>query len=439
MTEKPLVPEYTVSQISYRLKSVVENEFTCVKVRGEVSGFKLAPSGHAYFSLKDDNAVLSAVCWRGIFNSLKIKPEEGMELICIGTITIYPGQSKYQLVVDKIEHAGVGALMAMLEKRKAQFIQEGLFAQEHKKKIPFLPKKIGIITSPTGAVIKDILHRIQDRFPTHVLLWPVLVQGEKSAQQVSEAIIGFNQLPDRPDVLIVARGGGSIEDLWPFNEEIVVRAAYASEIPLISAIGHETDFTLLDFVADLRAPTPTAAAEMAVPVLEGLAAYLTAMLNRNNYALNKFFELHRNKLLMLKKSLPNYQTILANFIQRLDDFSLRFINSSTRWFELRHNKINTLKLRLKHPKDIVSFAEQRLLQISMRLHKSAELCYSNKQQKHQLMSALLNSYSYKNTLSRGFAILVDKENHALTSAKQAKTGDKIRAKFHDGEISVTAD
>ena len=436
---KSIVPEYTVSQISYKLKSVVENEFAYVRIRGEVSGFKLAPSGHAYFSLKDSNAILSAVCWRGVISRLAIKPEEGIELICIGTITVYPGQSKYQLVVENVEHAGVGALMAMLEKRKAQFAKEGLFALEHKKPIPFLPQKIGVITSPTGAVIKDILHRIQDRFPTHILLWPVLVQGEKAAQQVSEAIIGFNQLKDGPDVIIVARGGGSVEDLWPFNEEIVVRAAFNSKIPLISAIGHETDFTLLDFVADLRAPTPTAAAEKAVPVLANLVINIRNILNRAEYALAKYFELRQNKLLMLKKSLPNYQTILAHFIQRLDDFSIRFVNSSGRWFELHSNRLNNLKLRLKHPNDIVKLAEQRLLQASNRLHRANDICYNNYQQKLKLVSSLLDSYSYKKTLTRGFAILVNKQNNALTSANQAKSGDKLVAEFYDGKLAVTVD
>jgi exodeoxyribonuclease VII large subunit len=438
-TKPSAVPEYTVTQISQKLKLVVENEFSYVRIRGEVSGYKLAPSGHAYFSLKDNNSILSAVCWRGVVNNLAIKPEEGMELICVGTITVYPGQSKYQLVVEKVEHAGIGALMAMLEKRKTEFAREGLFALEHKKPIPFLPQTIGIVTSPTGAVIKDILHRIQDRFPTHILLWPVLVQGEKAAQQVSEAIIGFNNLVNKPDVIIVARGGGSVEDLWPFNEEIVVRAAFNSKIPLISAIGHETDFTLLDFVADLRAPTPTAAAEKAVPVLTNIAATIRNIQNRAAYALSKYFEYRQNKLLMLKKSLPNYQTILINFIQRLDDFSIRFINSSSRWFELRYNRLSNLGLRLKHPQDIVKLAENRLLQISERLHRASDIAYKNNQQKLKLVSSLLDSYSYKKTLSRGFAILTTKQNNAITSANQGKSGDKLVAEFHDGKLSVTVD
>ena len=428
--------EYTVTQLSSKLKSLVEGEFGSVRVKGEVSGFKLAPSGHAYFSLKDNNSVLAAVCWRGTLTNLKIKPEEGMELVCSGTITIYPGQSKYQLVVESLEHAGLGALMVMLEKRKAELAKEGLFAEAHKKKIPFLPTKIGIITSPTGAVIKDILHRIQDRFPVHVIIWPVLVQGEKSAQQVTEAIEGFNKLEDCPDLIIVARGGGSVEDLWSFNEEIVVRAAFASKIPLISAIGHETDYSLLDLVADLRAPTPTAAAEKAVPVLANVLVTLNNTKKRHEYALAKYFQERRNNLRILAKSMPNYQTILLNFIQRLDDLSIRFVSSKTRWFELRYNKINTLRLRLKHPQDIVKLSEQKLLQISNRLQRSILVLHENKLQKLKLASSLLNSYSYKNTLSRGFAILSDKDNNAITSVNSAKHGDKLVARLHDGKIGV---
>lgn len=432
-----LPPEYTVSQISYRLKSVVENEFAYVKIRGEVSGFKLAPSGHAYFSLKDNTSTLASVCWKGVFANLAVKPKEGMELICIGKITTYPGQSKYQLVVEKVEHAGIGALMEMLEKRKAQFTKEGLFDADKKKKIPYLPKKIGIITSPTGAVIQDMIHRIKDRFPSHVLLWPVLVQGEKSSNQVSEAIAGFNNMEDKPDVIIVARGGGSVEDLWPFNEENVVRAAYNSNIPLISAIGHETDFTLLDFASDLRAPTPTAAAEMAIPVMSNISINIRSIVNRAEYALTKYFEFRKNKLQMLKKSLPNYESILNHFIQRVDDLSLRFINSRTRYCELRSNRLNTASLRLKHPQDIIKMAEQRLTQASNRLHRSGDIYYNNSLQKLRLTGSLLDSYSYKKTLKRGFSIIVNKDNNAITSVNQAKSGDNLTAEFHDGKLGIT--
>lgn len=431
------VTEYTVSQISNKLKALVEGEFSYVKIRGEVSGYKLAPSGHAYLSLKDNNAVISAICWRGTLSKLKIKPEEGMELVCVGTITIYPGQSKYQLIIEQLEHAGIGTLMAMLEKRKAEFAKQGLFDATHKKPLPFLPTKIGIITSPTGAVIKDIIHRIEDRFPSHLIIWPVLVQGEKSAAQVSEAIDGFNKLEDKPDIIIIARGGGSVEDLWPFNEEIVVRSAFNSVIPIISAIGHETDYTLLDLVADLRAPTPTAAAEKAVPVLTNVLASLNNVFKRIEFSLSRYFEERKNKLRMLAKSLPNYQTILLNFIQRLDDQSIRFINSKDRYLELRLNKINTLRLRLKHPSDIIKMAEHSFLQSTRRLHKAAENYYHTKEQRLLLASSLLNSYSYKKTLDRGFAILTDTKNNALTSASQAKIGEKITAELHDGKINLT--
>src|SRR5215207_3885102 len=276
-------PEYTVSELSLALKRSIEDGFGFVRVRGEISGFKRHGSGHCYFALKDADAVLDAVCWRMTAIRLGLKPEDGMEVVCSGRLTTYPGRSKYQLVVDRIELAGVGALLKLLDERRQRLAAEGLFDPERKKKLPFLPEVIGIVTSPTGAVIRDILHRLADRFPRRVLLWPVAVQGEGAAAQVAAAIDGFNRLPagapgehhvPRPDLIIVARGGGSLEDLMAFNEEIVVRAAAACPIPVISAVGHETDTTLIDFAADRRAPTPTAAAEMAVPQRTDLLADL---------------------------------------------------------------------------------------------------------------------------------------------------------------------
>src|SRR5215472_15244195 len=266
------IPEWSVSELSAALKRTVEDAYGYVRVRGEVSGYR-GPhsSGHAYFSLKDEGARIDAVIWRGTFNRIKFKPEEGLEVIATGRLTTFPGKSTYQIVIDRLEPAGVGALMALLEERKKKLAAEGLFDAARKQLLPYLPDVIGVVTSPTGAVIRDILHRLADRFPRHVLVWPVRVQGEGSAEEVAAAIRGFNALPlggaiARPDLLIVARGGGSIEDLWSFNEEIVVRAAADSLIPLISAVGHETDVTLIDFAADVRAPTPSAAAELAVPV-----------------------------------------------------------------------------------------------------------------------------------------------------------------------------
>src|SRR6266513_4841999 len=274
------LPEYTVSELSQALKRSVEENFSHVRVRGEISGYKRHSSGHCYFALKDAEAVLDAVCWRQTAIRLPIRPEDGMEVVCTGRLTTYPGRSKYQLVVDSIALAGIGALLRVLEERRQRLAAEGLFAAERKKKLPFLPEVIGIVTSPTGAVIRDILHRLADRFPRRVLLWPVAVQGEGAAAKIAAAIRAFASFDPRPDLLIVARGGGSIEDLWAFNEEEVVRAAAESPIPLISAVGHETDTTLIDFAADLRAPTPTAAAELAVPVRSELFVQISELGHR---------------------------------------------------------------------------------------------------------------------------------------------------------------
>src|SRR5882672_11468005 len=304
------LPEYTVSELSLALKRSIEDDFGQVRVRGEISGFKRPGSGHCYFALKDADAVLDAVCWRMTAIRLAIKPEDGMEVVCSGRLTTYPGRSKYQLVVDTIELAGKGALLRLLEERRLRLAAEGLFAVERKKPLPFLPAVIGIVTSPTGAVIRDILHRLADRFPRRVLIWPVTVQGDGAAAQIAAAIDGFNRLgaagpAPRPDLIIVARGGGSLEDLMAFNEEIVVRAAAASAIPLISAVGHETDTTLIDHAADLRAPTPTAAAEIAVPVRLDLVAELAGKTARLAGGLARLFSERRLHLAGLARGLPD--------------------------------------------------------------------------------------------------------------------------------------
>src|SRR5580658_2533674 len=289
---RPNLPEFTVSELSAALKRRIEESFSYVRVRGEISGFKRHSSGHCYLALKDAEAVLDAVCWRGTALRLQVKPEDGMEVVCTGRLTTFPGRSKYQLVIESMELAGIGALLKILEERRKRLAAEGLFAAERKKKLPFLPRVIGVITSPSAAVIRDILHRLGDRFPRHVLLWPVAVQGEGAAEQVVAAIEGFNRLTPggrvpRPDLLIVARGGGSLEDLMAFNEESVVRAAAASLIPLISAVGHETDTTLIDFASDMRAPTPSAAAELAVPVLTDLNSQLADFARRARNCFDK--------------------------------------------------------------------------------------------------------------------------------------------------------
>ncbi|MCU0911189.1 MAG: exodeoxyribonuclease VII large subunit [Rhodobacteraceae bacterium] len=321
-------PEFTVSELSGAIKRVIEGEFGFVRVRGEIGRVSLPRSGHVYLDLKDDRSVISGVIWKGVADRLTTRPEEGMEVIATGRLTTFPGQSKYQIVIDDIRPAGQGALMAMLERRKAQLAAEGLFDAGRKKPIPFLPEVIGVVTSPSGAVIRDILHRLRDRFPRQVLIWPVAVQGEKCAPEVAAAIRGFNALPEggpipRPDVLIVARGGGSVEDLWGFNEEIVVRAAAASAIPLISAVGHETDTTLIDFAADRRAPTPTAAAEMAVPVRGDLLAWAAEQEARLARAAARATGDRRTRLRDVARALPRPEALLDIPRQRLDRWGER--------------------------------------------------------------------------------------------------------------------
>ncbi len=317
-------PEFSVSELSSALKRAIEDRFGYVRVRGEISGYR-GPhsSGHVYFSLKDANARLDAVIWKGVFGRMRVKPEEGLEVVVTGKITTFPGKSAYQIIVESLEPAGVGALMALLEARRRKLAEEGLFDAARKQLLPYMPSVIGVVTSPTGAVIRDILHRLADRFPVHVLVWPVRVQGETSAAEVAQAIRGFNALPPggaiaRPDVIIVARGGGSLEDLWSFNEEIVVRAAAESEIPLVSAVGHETDWTLIDHAADLRAPTPTAAAEFAVPVRAELLAAIAELEARGRGAILRFAHRLRADLRAMARALPGGEAIVAGPRQRLD-------------------------------------------------------------------------------------------------------------------------
>ena len=315
----------SITEISALLKRTVEDRFGFVKLRGELSGVKRAASGHLYCSLKDDGARIDGVMWKGQVGRLGFQPEDGLEVIASGKLTTYPGRSNYQIVIERMEIAGEGALMALLAKTKARLEAEGLFAPERKRRLPFLPRVIGVVTSPTGAVIRDILHRLADRFPSQVLVWPVLVQGQGAAGQIAAAVRGFSAMqgPDRPDLVIVARGGGSIEDLWSFNEEIVVRAIADCTIPLISAVGHETDTTLADYAADMRAPTPTAAAELAVPVREELVAQIGELALRGRRAIGRPLSLGRERLEARVQRLPRPEALLAASAQRLDDMGER--------------------------------------------------------------------------------------------------------------------
>ena len=316
-------PEFSVSELSGALKRMIEGEFSHVRIRGEIGRVARPASGHLYYDLKDDKSVIASVTWKGQAAKLATQPEEGLEVVATGKITTFAGQSRYQMIVSEMSVAGVGALMAQLEKRKKALAAEGLFDASRKKDIPYLPEIIGVVTSPSGAVIRDILHRLRDRFPRKVLVWPVAVQGEKCAPDVTAAIEGFNKLTPggampRPDLIIVARGGGSIEDLWGFNEEAVVRATYASDIPVISAVGHETDTTLIDYVADLRAPTPTAAAEHAVPVRADLMGWIASMEERRVRSLSASLGNKRQRLRDLGRALPNPAEMVAMQAQRLD-------------------------------------------------------------------------------------------------------------------------
>jgi len=320
-------PALTVSELSGALKRTIENAFGQVRVRGEISGFKRHSSGHCYFTLKDENACIDAVIWRTSAATLAFRPEDGAEVIATGKLTTYPGRSKYQIVVDRMELAGEGALLALLEKRRKALAAEGLFDAGRKRRLPFLPRVIGVVTSPTGAVIRDILHRLEDRCPTRVILWPVPVQGEGAAAKVAAAIRAFPSFDPKPDLLIVARGGGSIEDLWAFNEEEVVRAAAECPIPLISAVGHETDTTLIDFVSDQRAPTPTAAAEIAVPVRAELLTQLGQLQHRAQHCLSRKIERSRERLELTACRWPEPEGIFSPVAQRLDELGERLPRS----------------------------------------------------------------------------------------------------------------
>ena len=364
--------EFTVSEISGAVKRVLEGEFGRVRVRGEIGRVSRPSSGHIYFDLKDDRSVIAAVSWKGQAARLSTRPEEGIEVIATGRLTTFPGQSKYQLIVDEIEPAGAGALMMMLEKRRKQLAAEGLFDESRKRPLPWLPRVIGVVTSPSGAVIRDILHRLRDRFPTHVLIWPVAVQGEASASQVSAAIQGFNALPKdgpipRPDLIIVARGGGSLEDLWGFNEEIVVRAAAASEIPLISAVGHETDTTLIDFAADRRAPTPTAAAEMAVPVRAELMARLAENGSRMIRASQQRGARQRQRLTDLGRAIGRPQALTDPARQRFDLIAGRLEPALKGFVRSRRDRLSALPLSLAALRGNIRTRRERLAGLGQRL------------------------------------------------------------------------
>lgn len=486
------VAEYSVSEISGALKRTVEDTFGHVRVRGEISGYR-GPhsSGHAYFALKDDRARLEAVIWRGSMSRLRFRPEEGMEVIATGKLTTYPGSSKYQIVIEQMEPAGAGALMALLEERKRRLASDGLFDPTVKQLLPFMPRVIGVVTSPTGAVIRDIIHRIADRYPLHVIVWPVRVQGETSGAEVATAVNGFNALPDgspipKPDVLIVARGGGSLEDLWGFNDEIVVRAVAASHIPVISAVGHETDWTLIDLAADVRAPTPTGAAEMAVPVKADLQAALAGQSARLSSAMSRFIDLKRQAHRSASRALPSADQLLALPRRRFDEAASRltralFVNTQKkrvhfegharqlsprllqRRFLEQGRGVSVLGQRL--PRALEAFLRERrtvfahradrlsaepilrrtklstiaIEQLDRRRDQAVQILVERAKRREQELERLMRTLSYESVLDRGFAVVFDAEGKPVKQAASVSSGDALSIRFRDGDVAVVAD
>jgi exodeoxyribonuclease VII large subunit len=435
--------EYSVSEISAAVKRTVEDAFAYVRVRGEISGYRgQHSSGHAYFSLKDDKSRIEAVIWRMTFQRLRFRPEEGLEVIVTGKLTTFPGSSKYQIVIEALEPAGAGALMALLEERKRKLATEGLFDEARKKPLPYLPRVIGVVTSPTGAVIRDILHRLDDRFPVRVIVWPVRVQGETSAAEVAAAIAGFNAFTadgpmPRPDLLIVARGGGSLEDLWSFNEEIVARAAAASAIPLISAVGHETDFTLIDLVADRRAPTPTAAAEMAVPVRGELIAAVADLGARQLGATARRVEAARKELRAAARALPRPDDLLATPRRRLDDLAGRIGKALIANTVIHHRAFDRAAMRLA-PANLARLIERgrdRLGTLADRANKAVLRRVERRRTAVDGQNKLLEALSYKSVLNRGFA-LVTSGDGLVRSAAAVTPGLPLRLTFADGSAEA---
>jgi exodeoxyribonuclease VII large subunit len=438
------LPLWTVSDLSQALKRTVEGAFPLVRLKGEVSGFKRAGSGHCYLCLKDEEAMIDAVCWRGTVMKLSMVPEDGMEVVITGRLTTYPGRSKYQIVIESLELAGEGALLKLLEERRRKLAAEGLFDEDRKRPLPFLPEVIGVVTSPTGAVIRDILHRLSDRFPLRVLVWPVLVQGEGAAEQVARAIEGFNgfgpkeRLP-RPDLLIVARGGGSLEDLWAFNEEVVVRAAARSEIPLISAVGHETDTTLIDFASDRRAPTPTAAAEMAVPVRTDLLARVMDDGLRLYQGLNRLMSEQRIHLKGLSRGLPDPRRLLEEASQRLDERGERLLLALKTGIAHRASRVKELTAQIPHPRQVIRHERSRLVQESRSLARAGKTLLRDAKSRLSESGKLLESLSYQKVLKRGYAVVRDAaDNKPLTSAGAVKPGTALTIEMNGGNVDAVA-
>ena len=438
------IPEFSVSDLSVAIKKSIEGEFSHVRVKGEIGRVSKPASGHLYLDIKDSKCVLAGIIWKGTAQNLKVPPEEGLEVIVTGRITTFPGQSRYQIIIEHLTLAGLGSLMMLLEKRKRQLSDEGLFLDERKKPLPLIPQLIGVITSSSGAVLKDILHRLRDRFPRHVLLWPVTVQGDKCSVEVAWAIQSFNKISNedvipRPDLLIIARGGGSIEDLWGFNEENVVRAASASTIPIISAIGHETDITLLDYVADRRAPTPSAAAEMAVPVRTELNTILNSFDLRRIRQISVIFERQKLKIHELNRLLPKPDTILSErnqyldlIVEKLGSAISNFVNQK----KLNYARSGVETLQPKILQRDLHRKKEETGSLSDRLSFAIKVIMRNYTNKLLELERLCESLSYRNTLERGYVIVRDKNQKIVDNSKDAINSTHLVLEFKDDRLAT---
>jgi exodeoxyribonuclease VII large subunit len=431
------VPELTVSELALSLKRTLEDTYARVRVRGELSKVKLHSSGHLYSDLKDKDSVLNIICWRGQLAKLSVQPAEGLEVICTGRITSYPARSNYQMIIEEMELAGAGAILKMLEDRKRKLAAEGLFDDKRKKKIPFLPDCIGVITSPTGAVIRDILHRVEDRFPRPILLWPVRVQGEGAAEEIVSAIKGFQAIDaqssiPKPDVIIVARGGGSLEDLMPFNDEAVVRAVADCPIPIISAVGHETDTTLIDYAADVRAPTPTAAAEMAVPERIHLAGAIESIGYRLQQSLMQKIKVHFDLLRVISSSFKQPERLFEYPTQRLDSAIQNLKYSLGGLVQGQHNRLLRVSGGLKSPIHRLEREVQNYQYLGEALRQSALNSYKMAEHRLETFSKLIEVLSFKSVLRRGFALIRDEDGSPLASIQAIQPKSRVMIEMQDG-------
>ena len=429
------IPQFSVAEFSKAIKLTIENAFGYVKISGEITGFKRASSGHLYFNLKEENAVLTAVCFRNQANAIDFEIGDGLQICASGKITSYEGRSNYQIIVDKIEIAGIGAILEMIEKRRKKLAEEGLFDAVYKKKLPFFPKIIGVITSETGAVIEDIKHRISNRCPLHLILYPSAVQGDKASREIIAGIKYFNGLKiNRPEIIIIARGGGSFEDLLPFNDEDLVREVFKSEIPIISAVGHETDFTLIDFVADVRAPTPTAGAEFATPVLEDLKYNLKNLEKNINNSIDNFFIKNVTALRNLERNLLSPQKFLENSQQKIINFSEKIEYSAKNFIENNYLKIQKIAIKSDFIFERIKISQQKIFYNFEAIKKNIENNLIQKNIRLEGFASTIKSCNYQQMLERGFAVLKDKNNRLITSCEDLKNQQKFTIKMHDGEV-----